>query len=444
GPYGGPSAATPTLNALAERGVVFENCYSGAPWTPPSHATMFTGTYPSHHDVRAHDLTFPETGPWLPELLSAAGIRTQGVGSEPWLSRAQGFARGFDRFHDSSKVGENLRDVGHHRLNDFPALVRAGAGYAGQSLRERAGSGTGAAQFGVHLFREWARRAGAFTFTNISVAHGPYDPPQAFRERLGVTADPEKFNTEDAHKLRTGELDLADVDWERLRRLYQAGVAHADHLLGRALDGLPEDTWIIVTADHGELLGEHGGEMRHQFSLHDEVINVPLVVAHPSLEPGRRTDLVSHVDLLPTVRDVLEREGRAPPDPGELPGRSLLEPPATDRTVFAEYGPPATQVNALLNSVDGVSDETVAELYRSIRAAITPEYKLITYSDGSRELYRTGDESENLADETPDVVADLEARMADELGEPAEPDFENIDAYVREGVEDQLRELGYL
>jgi arylsulfatase A-like enzyme len=448
GPYGGEDDATPTVDNLAEKGLVFTDCIAGAPWTPASHATMFTGRYPSAHDVRADDLSFPENGHYLPEALSDAGIRTQGIGAEPWLARRQGVHRGFERFHDGSKVTENLHEAGHHTPGDLPTLFRAGAGYGTEPLRSRLGTDRDAARFGVFLFREWLRRADSFTFMNISVAHGPYDPPQVFRDRLdvSVTSDDPYLDHQSIHPYIVGHETPSEEAWADIRQLYAAGVAHADYLLGRAIERMDDDTWLIVTADHGDNLGENR-RAGHQFSLADDLINVPLIISHPSLTAGRRDDLVSHVDLAPTVYDILDREGfDVPGVPADLPGRSLLDGPGPEgRVVFAEYGPPAPHINALLNRTDKkVDPETLDTLFRGIQAAVTGDFKLLRYTDGETVLYRRGDETEDMSDDQSGVVETLLAAMDEELGPMKDIDLSEMDAYVEAGVEDRLEALGYL
>jgi len=449
GPYGGRQEATPVLNRLADRGIVFTNCISGAPWTPASHATMFTGRYPSEHDVRADDLSFPKGGHCLSGSLQNAGLRTQGIGAEPWLSRRQGFSRGFDRFHDGSKIKENLTEMGHHTLGDLPTLLRAGAQYAGAQLRDRIGVDRGAGRFDVCLFREWLRRADSFTFMNISVAHGPYDPPATFRDRLDVepTSDDPYLDHQSIHRYVTGHETPSEAAWADIRQLYAAGVAHADYLLGRAIERMDDDTWLFVTADHGDNLGENR-RAGHQFSVHDTLINVPLVISHPSLEPTTRDDLASHVDLAPTIYDILDREGYDAPSPESLglPGRSLLSGPTPeDRVVFAEYGPPGPHINALFNRTDEPVDEaTVEELFRGVQAAVAVEWKLLRYSDGETVLYRRGDETTDRSDDHPEVTRRLRGAIDEELGAMKDIDLATMDAYVEADVEDRLEDLGYL
>lgn len=444
--FGGEQGVTPTVDSLAESGILFPNCYSGAPWTPASHATMFTGTYPSKHNARGTDLTYPAEGQYFPSVLRDNGIRTQAIGAEPWLSREQGVNRGFTRFHDRSKVMENLQAEGSHTISDIPTLLRAGVEYGVELARSRLGTDYEAGRFDLFLFREWLKRSDSFTFINIPVAHGPYHPPAAMRERAGVelSSNDEFIQEQSVHSYIAGEAELDEAVLADLRELYRAGVAHADYLLGRALEGIDDETWIILTADHGDNLGDNQ-RMGHQFSLHDNLINVPLIVSHPSLSREVRDDLVSHVDIAPTVYEIARRAGYDVANPAELPGRSLLESHDEERIVFAEYGPPGPHINALINNTEEIGDELLTDLYQTIRAGMTEEFKLLWYSDGRTELYRRGaEDGPELSEDHPDVVDRILEAMERELGPTQEAEMDDIDSYVREGVEDQLEALGYL
>lgn len=434
-PYGGPTGATPTLSRLADRGVVFEDCIAGAPWTPASHATMFTGQYPSDHGVRADSLEFPTDGPFLPELFSDADITTQGIGAEPWTSRRQGFDRGFDRFHDT----------GGHPWTHYLPLLPAGAAYAIERLRSRLGTDYGADRFDLHLFRQWARWSDSFTFLNISVAHGPYDPPAVFRDERDahLRTDHPFVEEQSFYRYIGGETDPPDEAWDDVRRLYAAGVTHADYLLGRALDRLPDDTWVVVTADHGEHLGE-GTNAVHQFSVRDELVHVPLIVAHPSLEPRRVSRTVSHVDLLPTVCRIAHDAGFDVRTPDNLPGRDLFGDDVADhRVVFTEYGPPVVATNALLNECSRIDESSLESLFVSRQAVVSGPWKLVRTPDGDR-LYRRDDETVGVGDDNPRVRDRLAAAMDETLRSPPTVDRTDLDAYVDESVEDRLETLGYL
>jgi len=424
---------------------------------------MFTGRYPSDHDVRADDLTFPDDDHYLPAELSNIGITTQGIGAEPWLSRRQGFDRGFDRFHDT----------GGHAWHHYIPLLPAGAGYAVDKMRCRFGTDDGSDRFDLHLFRQWANRSNSFTFLNISVAHAPYHPPAMFRQQFGIESSPDSsfLSEQPFQQVNANELEPTESDLTALRQRYAAGVAHADHLLGRAIDALDDDTWIVVTADHGDLLGE-SGLLGHQFSLRDELINVPLIIAHPSLDAKNVDAVVHHIDLAPTLYDILDDEGYDTGGVGDpLPGRSLFTIHeresekhnkitaaadkedrnstslginiADNRIVFAEYGPPVVATNTLINNTTGVDRPTIDSRLVGLQAAVTREFKYIRRSDGTHQLFRRDDESVDVSDDHPEIARRLADAMDSELNSLPTVDPTEIDSYVDPNVEDQLKQLGY-
>lgn len=446
GPYGGPEHLTPTINALADRGLVFEDCYSAAPWTPASHATMFTGRYPSHHDVRGNDLHFGDDNEYFTEVLSDAGITTEGFAAGAWLTRHYGFDRLFDRFLDPQETSntEYLRTKGGLR-----ALWKYGRNQALSRVTGVPSVGSGRFATGC-LFSEWTSDADSFSFCNIKVAHARYGPPPYFRELADapLSIDDEFVEDQPFRRYMGGEITPSLDQWSSVRRLYAAGVSHADFLLGKAIESLDDDTWIIVTADHGEHLGEFR-RAGHMLSLHDNLVRVPLVIAHSSLEPGSRDALVSHVDLTPTIYALAEENGFDvnPKRRDQLPGQDLLRPDGIpeDRVVFSEYGPPAVAMNTLLNRcVDSDDARLIEQFFKWIRAAISTEYKYVEYGDGEHRLFKRPGTRIDVSTTHPAEVDRLREAMREALGDLTEISSDDLDAYTEDAVEEQLRDLGYL
>lgn len=266
GPYGATEAETPTLDALAARGRVFERAYSSAPLTIPSHSTMFTGRAPPSHGVRDNgDFVLPDEAITLAERFQAAGWATAAFTSAFPTHRRWGFSQGFDVYRDPLPRDPAVRDWRDQRRAD--EVVEDALGIL-PTL-------DGPAFVWLHLFD----------------AHWPYDPPEPWASR-------------------------------HPGRPYDGEIAFADAQLGRFLEAFEArfgDTLVVVTADHGEGLGD-GGEQTHGFLLHDGTLHVPLVMAGPGVPPGREDAVVSHVDLAPTL---LALAGLPLHD--GLQGRSLLE-----------------------------------------------------------------------------------------------------------------------
>jgi len=359
----GRVSATPSLDALAAEGTVFSNTWANAPWTVPSHASMFTGVLPSVHGCHGHNFLFETDRPTLAELLDAAGYETVAFFSNPWLTdRLTGMLRGFKERYAETGVGTEI-------------LNRGGQG----------GPET------ISNIRTWlSQRRGDrpfLVFVNFLEAHLPYDPPLSYREaHLADLPFDDAVETEWAHEFNAG-LHREEVDWNRIRRLYAGDVATADGLLGEFLQLLADyrvydDTVVIVTSDHGENLGDHG-LMDHQFGLFDTLIRVPLVVRAPGrLPPGMREDPAMLTDIYATALDLAGVEEQ-PETPNS---RSLVGPPARpDRPLIAEYrGANSALISHLVGLNPKVDVERLETAYVRIRMG---GLELTMGSDGTEELY---------------------------------------------------------
>jgi arylsulfatase A-like enzyme/Flp pilus assembly protein TadD len=266
---------TPQLDALASQGVVFEHAYSQAPITPVSHATILSGTYPQFHGIRNFGDRLPPSVPFLPDILHAQGYHTGAFVGSIILDPKNGFASGFERGFDVYNAGFHRQKVGEHR----------------EASIQRRGEVT------LNFVLEWVgQQKGApfFLWFHLWDAHDPYNPPEPFRSRFPNTP-------------------------------YNAGIAYVDAIVGKLFDylrsqGLYDNTLIVVAADHGESLGDHG-ELTHSIFLYDSTIHVPLLVKFPAnRSAGQRvSSTASLVDLAPTLIDSL---GQTPPP--AMQGRSLL------------------------------------------------------------------------------------------------------------------------
>ncbi len=249
-PYGFMDVRMPHLERLAREGVLFEQAFSVAPLTLPAHTSLFTGLLPPSHGVRDNaDQPLAAAHTTLAERLQARGFRTGAFVGSVVLQSDRGLSQGFDTYRD----------------------VRA---QAGVSVRQRPGN------LVVDEAIEWLEGAAGSPFllwAHLYDAHAPYEPPAPFR---AAHVDP-----------YVGELLFADAQ------------------LGRLLDALDrlhlaDRTIVVVAGDHGEGLGEHGEET-HGLLLYDSVLRVPLIVRAPAIRPRRVADVVSLVDVAPTVLELL-------------------------------------------------------------------------------------------------------------------------------------------
>ncbi|MDH3734792.1 MAG: sulfatase-like hydrolase/transferase [Gemmatimonadota bacterium] len=325
--HGYERETTPTLDRLAGSSVVFDRAVSSAPWTLPSHATLFTGLYEHGHGA-TRDSPLGEDVPTLAEALGARGYRTGGFAANTyWLGRPFGLHRGFHWYEDSwfEDTGDGLSPV-------FEAVARSwwisNAVYraTGSQARRRRRIQNVSAGAVNEAVLEWVDRIGSgrpfFAFMNLYDAHEPYSG----REPTGfLFSDGEPRFWWDYTRPDT----ISRTDLEELREAYDAAIYHLDFRLAELLDelasrGVLENTLVIVTSDHGETLGEHGPDLiGHSKYVYYEVLNVPLVFRFPRRFGGgtRRSAAVSHVDVPATILDIVDAGGRDGPS---LPGTSLL------------------------------------------------------------------------------------------------------------------------
>jgi len=298
--YGRPT--TPFLERLAARGVLFERAIAAAPWTLPSHASIFTGR-PAHELSANWRTRLDGQYRTLAEALSAHGYLTAGfAANQVYTSDESGLARGFAHYDAvrvtpgsmaiSARVAQALLETETFRslsgLHDLLWRRRA------DEVRRSA-----ADWLAAHPGRPW------FAFVNLYDAHNPYLPPAPYDTLFGGRKPWDRRNL---WLQQTAPVTPAAIQVER--DAYDDALAYLDHEIGAMLDdfrsrGLLENTIVIVTADHGEEFGEHG-LLDHGNSLYLPALHVPLLVVWPGHVPaGRRVEpTVSLIDLAATVLDL--------------------------------------------------------------------------------------------------------------------------------------------
>ncbi len=283
GAFGSDMGLTPNLDALASDALVFTNTVATSSWTRPSVASMFTGQYPTSLDVLTkQDMLSPDVET-LAERLGAAGLRCLAVSTNGNAGRSFGFDQGFEQFIS------RLPKVGYP--DDFPVV--AADQVTGKALELVDGLGADEPFF---LFLHY------------------FDPHDPYLEHPGLLDTPEppgRFNGSRKDLDELDHLPLAERtadDVARVRWLYQGEVRYCDLWLGTLFDGLRErglldELLVVVTADHGEGLYDHG--MRaHGTDLYEEQLRVPLVVRFPrdgAPAPTTVESFASLVDITPTI-----------------------------------------------------------------------------------------------------------------------------------------------
>ncbi len=314
--YGYTRPTTPELEHWARTGTVFELAYATAPWTLPSHATIFTGRHP--HQLAANWFTpLERSHPTLGELLRAKGYAAAGfVANQQYASYEVGLARGFAHYEDYRiSVRQTIEST---TLGKLAAKNRSFQRFLRGYLRTAGVRKT--AEDINRAMLSWLDRSGRrpfFAFLNYLDAHDPYYPPQPYFSMFGATKTPKYPGRNPNQRWTRAEIQM-EMD------AYDGALAYLDSRLAALFSqlnqrGRLENTLIIVTSDHGEEFGEHG-LIRHGNSLYDIVLRVPLVISFPGRVPADRRikTPVSLLDLPATILDLVELD-----DGHRLPGRSL-------------------------------------------------------------------------------------------------------------------------
>ena len=384
-PYGQELPSSPRIEAMSQQGVLFEQVTSSSPSTLPSHATIFTGQYPFSHGVRANaGYRLSNQVLTLAEVLASRGYRTGAEVATTVLSASRGLHQGFEEYrdlhsHEVERIQVRDGDGREFLLNERPAadITRFGKRFIDAHAHER--------------FFLWLHY---------------FDPHQFYMQR-----------SEYARQI-PGDGYLQEV-------LYM------DDQLGRLLGhletrGLKERTLVVVVADHGEGMGEHG-ESNHSFFLYESTLRVPLLFwGPPSLPEGMRVlSPVRTVDIFPTVLDLMDL-----PVPPGLAGHSL-------RPLMERRGG-KLDLAAYAESIEFASAFGSAPL-RSLRRG---PWKYIHQAEA--ELYRLDEdpgEVVNLAAQHPEKVAELRAELERLVGEAAPPADAGSTISAEERA--QLEALGY-
>jgi len=364
GVYGHERKVTPNIDRFAEQSIRFNQAFSSSNWTLPAHAGMFSGLMSSGHGaVRAEDAIRPGTN-LLVEHLQRTGMATAAFVSHVYVSEKYGFARGFDTFD--------------YRQNRSAADVT-----------DRA----------VDWLTNRDKEKPFFLFLHYFDVHDPYG--NAPEETPGIVDVPNCRGP-------ITRMDIARAtvakDWERFkcfRQLYESDLMYVDKHLGRMFDhlrsrGLLEETLVIVTSDHGEMLGEYEAA-DHGLTLFDPEIRIPLLMRFPTSGGGRIVnDLVSVIQLAPTIMEAVGQ----PPFPTDLPG---LLPFLDGAAIGPEW---------VCADTHKVQNEMIAVIDSEYKAILPPTNQVYGITLAPSLVRRDGEEDRNLWFEKPEVVARMTKQAA--------------------------------
>ncbi len=393
GCYGYSMDTTPNIDALAKQGMLFENAISPIPFTLPAHCSMLTGTIPPYHRVMDNsDYILAKDNVTLAEILKEQGFNTAAFVSSFILDARFGLGQGFDTYEDDFDNSTGTKEN-----------------------NERIGGKT------TELALDWLEKnkdQRNFMFLHYYDPHFTYDPPGPFLSKF-----------RNAQRLSNVTAEVATALFGR----YAGEIAYTDHCIGKVIDRLKQldmydSTMIVVTADHGEMLGQHG-EVSHGFFIYQPAISIPLVIKLPGKSKSVRVkNTVGLIDIVPTVCSALGIE----PDQA-VQGVDLL---AYADEKFAGYPDRHLYCQSFESTKYGAN---------SLMGVVTDRYKYIqTTQPGLYDLPTDPAELKNLAEEQSNrarIMQDSLRRIIEESGRN-NPDKAN-EASDAETLQ-RLESLGYI
>jgi len=389
GAYGGSAGLTPGLDAFAKESTVFENAWAQSSWCLPNYATLLTGHRPEVNGLYSN-LPFRGLPDWeetVAERMRQAGYRTGGFTAGVYTLPAWGLNRGFDTYVNHFSTAEAMPG----RFADMTAEIE-----------------------------DWIVRGSSqpfFLYTTVDDLHAPYQSTESDSDFDGPGLDTSTMNvgffrayngeplppgSPLAAKAAAFRRDPRALD--ALKRRYDRAVRATDRSITRFLDdlkkrGLWDKTVVVVTADHGELLGEHG-LLGHTEGLYEPILRVPMFIRHPRYPQSagaKVSTLIERIDLPPTLLE----SGGASADGLELQGRSLLPLLADPSAPWKRFAYASSKRNVAVAS-DWMIDE---------RAVRDERWKLIwSLPKGHWELYDLKEdplETRDLSASRPDVASRL-------------------------------------
>jgi arylsulfatase A-like enzyme len=367
--YGYAQPTTPHIDALARQGYLFSHAMTPIPMTLPAHASMLTGTIPPHHGKHENmDVYFDPSHVTLAVLLKAKGYRTGGFVGAQVLNAKLGLDRGFDTYGD--------------RFNQ----------------KERRAEEVNRAAF---AWLEKQKDSPVFLFLHYYDPHDAYEPPEPFAATFKDSP-------------------------------YAGEIAYTDHCIGQVIAklkslGMYESSLIIVTSDHGEMLGEHG-ENTHMFFIYQSALMVPMVFKLPGSNTAQRIDcLASIIDIVPTVCDLVNID-----PPAGIQGMNLAQyfsntpPQPEDRHFYCESFYP-TKFGA--DSLFGL----MSKRWKYIQTTRPELY----------DLQKDPGELTNLVEVLPQRARVLKDRLAQILAQTVRQEKARAEAPLDAVLLNHLRSLGY-
>lgn len=491
--YGHNRETSPQLDAFAQNATLFERAVSAAQWTVPSHASMFTGVYPSTHGLTQADGMLPREYPVLAELLRADGYETIAFCNNPLVGVLNhGLQRGFTRFYNYASAAPfrpteaqrtRLRREAMHLFRRYLArplgnqfahsdfLFRMSLNPLFVPIWTRLINYKGNTPHSIDdLMDYWERKnAGGtdkplFAFLNLMGSHMPYNPSQDMLDRVAPNIRHDRhtytfmrrFNAEAARWASPSDPPLQDWERETLNNFYDAEIASQDQHLGRLLkwlkdSGTLDNTMVIICADHGEGHGDHDF-VGHGFVVNQELVHVPLIIHYPERFPaGKR--IMNTISTRRLFHTMLETADIPLPNASDNPVNLSLSTVANADTdpekniAMAEAFPPLTFLNVIQHR-DPASIQRL-RLQNVRRALYQDQHKLTVIGQQVDSLYDIAADPTEVqsvaATEAPTLSA-MQRLLAAQVNKAESQRLTTTAStgVVDESVVDHLRALGYI
>ncbi len=445
--YGYHRHTSPNIDRLAAEGTLYQQAFAQANYSLPSYATMLTGLYPHEHRVERVEDRLSKDITTLPIELNDIGYETICITANPYVGAVYGLHRGFSQhsytWHKQLMLQGGLRQHWHRALQSV-GLVDQGARRATYLARQAMQNCT----------KPW------FMFLVYMETHEPYSPPLGFISKFhaglhaGIT---HPFFALWSGNAKRAACTASYKQWERIKALYDAEIAYTDYCIGQLLTSLADwkvldHTIVIITADHGEFMGERGLG-GHAFGVGEALLHVPLIISYPpAVRAGTTVDSITEVRDIPyTIMHIVGADFETA---SAYSARSLLAPSPNDRPfAYAHRRQQGEKRREQFRKNRWA--RRFLQYDQDVHVLRTQQWEFKLYGDGERALYEIEKdlaEEHDLAEQRPDVADQLQQTLEDFLAqahsapspqptEPVTPDYTEAE---HQAVEQRLKELGYL
>lgn len=432
---------TPRIAAVGDDGYTFDTCIAHSKSTQPSSGAILTGLAPTRNTLGIEGDFIPERVTTIAERFSDAGYGTACLSRNSFVSSATGLDRGFDRFQ--WLASETIREAGFKTLAKYLFNIRKhSAGLTRDTAKH-------ASPFLMNeIAKRWIRDFRSnedpfFFYLHYNEPHRPYYPPLSYVDEYADDIDMEPREAAefalDVHydlpSIIAGGCDLDDGEWAALKAMYDAEIAYTDEMVGKLVDDVrantPEDTIVVITADHGELFGEYG-LLSHKYVLTDAVTRVPLVVS--GLEESLAADrdsIVQHADVMTTLLSI------AGGDAEETIGVDLRS--ETREYAVSQRGP----IEFSARDRDSPDFDT-SRFHESTLTSLRTEAFRYQQSEDWSELFELPEEQRDVSADHPAVADDLSKKLETWLDRYGRPIDRGQSGEFSDAVNRQLRDLGYM